>query len=360
MSTIDDLRDELAHRAADVPQSRHQERLAGIRRKRTAQRRSIAAAAAGATALAVTAVIALVPGNADLAEPSPPPPATKPTQDTLVPILPGAPVPVVKEKGVEFYETPGLGTLDGYAVGEPGQRRLEFSFIAGSDVLNYDHMCFGADDSQANSRDSLIVRIAVNGHPQTGVSCSTSPSLQPAEPTIGTGYATQRDARIWASYGVVAGSRVHVVAELQSIDGEPRSDPDITIGAGFWSLNNVPGRQVTADVLVPDLVVYEGVNYRYIASEAATVDDGGRVRAPAMAAGSKGPVLLSWGFVGSGGSFTLYPGGEGDPAGVSAADGGGRSEHFLPAGDTSMVRLVAERLNEDAVTLWIALYAPVS
>jgi hypothetical protein len=107
------------------------------------------------------------------------------------------------------------------------------------------------------------------------------------------------------------------------------------------------------------VVVYEGVNYRYVASESATVGDGGGVRAPALAAGSQEPVLVRWGFAGSGGSFTLYPGGAGDPTGVSAAEGRGGSEHFLPSGNTAGMRLVAERVEENAVTLWIAVYGPI-
>lgn len=331
MSTIDDLRNELADRAANVPPGQHLDRLAGIKRKRTAQRRTMAAGAAGATALAIAAVVALVPGSAELAEPTPPPPATKPakpTEDTSPPSLAGAAVPVVEEKGVEFYETPGLGTLDGYAVDEPGQRRLEFSFVAGADVVNYDHVCFGAPEVDPPSPDALMVSITVNGHPQSSVSCDPSPSPLPRSPSAGSGYANERDARIWEGYGVVEGSEVEVVVELETFDREPASDPGVTIGAGFWSMRAAPVHEVAPDVLEPGVVVHGGVNYRYRESVSASVGEGDSFPAPEHP--SDTPVLAVWGKTGSGGTFTMYPGRPGNFVGHEHRAGSRQHQRVHP------------------------------
>jgi hypothetical protein len=72
--------------------------------------------AAGATALAVAAVIALVPGNADLAGAT----RDQADQDSSLPVLPGAPVPVRGGEGVEFYETPGHGRSTAMRSVNPG------------------------------------------------------------------------------------------------------------------------------------------------------------------------------------------------------------------------------------------------
>ena len=354
MNTIEDLRTELANRAGGVPHSHHTDRLAGIRSKRTAQRRTMAAGIAGTTALAVAAVVALMPGNANVVD-STPPPVDKPGKDNSGPKLPGAPVPVVGEKAFRFYETPGIATLNHYEVGEPGQRRLKFSFIAGSDVLAYTGACSGVlgDDD----RGEWISSFTINGKPGTGMSCSRSSSSPPGGPTTGWGQFYQREVQRWTAYGVEAGARVEVVMTL-SVQGKPSSDPDVVLGAAFWAVPDVRGHRVNESTVVDPVVEYAGVNYRYLRSVSASLKGAGRLAAPDYDAGS--PVLMRWGKHGSGGTFVVDAGGR-NPVStfIDHSASGSASGELIRSGDTSRARVTAERLDSPSVTLWIALYEPI-
>jgi hypothetical protein len=357
MSTIEDLRNELANRAGGVSHSHHTDRMAGIRSKRTAQRRTMAAAASGATALAVAAVLELMPGNANVVD-STPPPVDKPDRDSSGPQLPGAPVPAVGEDGFRFYETPGIATLDHYEVGEPGQRTVEFSFIAQADVLTYTGACHGAPGADGD-RSAWISNITVNGHPQLGMSCATPSDGSPKSFVAGWGASYERDARKWKSYGVEAGARVDVVVELQDDRGKPLSDPDVVLAAAFWSVPDVHHHRVNESTVVDPVVEYDGVNYRYLESVSASLKEGGRLAAPDYDAGS--PVLMRWGKRGSAGTFTVDTGGR-NPVSTfidHSESAIGASSELIRSGDTSRAWVTAERLDSPSVTLWIALYEPI-
>ena len=358
MTTLDELRNELADRAREVSPSHHTDRLAGIRRKRTAHRRTTAAGVAGVTALAVAAVVSLMPGNANIVD-STPPPVNKPDKVDSEPELPGARVPVVEHKGVRFYETPGIVTLDHYVVGEPGQQRLEFSFIAGSDVLTYSSACYGVPGSDRD-REDWLSSITINGHPQVGWSCSSYTDL-PNGPRIGWGPSYEREAGHWKSIGVEAGARVEVVVETETSEGEPLSHPDVVQAAAFWSVPDVRSHRVNDSTVVEPVIESGGVNYRYLESVSATLKEGGSLAAPAYSEGS--PVLMSWGKSGPAGTFMVDTGGPNPQSSVSDRSGGvlgGGSGELIRSGDTSRARVTAQRLRgSESVTLWIALYEPI-
>jgi predicted DNA-binding WGR domain protein len=362
MSTVDELRNELASRAGDVPHSHHTDRLAGIRRKRTAQRRTMAAGVTAgvtaATALAVAAVVALMPGNANVVDLAPPP-VDRPGNDSSGPGLPGAPVPVVEEKGIRFYKTPGIAALDGVVVGEPGQRRVEFSFVARADVLRYTGFCHGVPGDGPRERTPRMSSITVNGYPQSSESCNRSVGEAPQAPTVSFGGPYEREARIWRSYGVEAGARVQVVVELETFQGDPASDSDAVLGAGFWSVAQPKLHRVNESTLVDDVVEYQGVNYRYLTSVSASRKEGGTLAAPTHATGT--PVLVRWGKVGSGGTFSVKTGTPRSQSGFSDRSPGatGASAELISSGDTSRARVTAERLLSGTVTLWVALYEPI-
>jgi hypothetical protein len=360
MSTIDELRNELADRAGDVAHRHHTDRLAGIRRKRTAQRRTMAGGVAGVTGLALAAVVALVPGNARIVD-STPPPVNKPDKDISGPELPGAPVPVVGEKGVLFYETPGIATLNHYEVGDPGQHRLEFSFIAETDVVTYSNVCQNAPENGLRDRTPWMSSITVNGHPQSGSSCNRSAGEAPEAPSVRFGGGYEREARIWKSFGVEAGARVEVVVQLETSEGKPVTEAgtDVVLGAGFWSLTDVRSPRVNESTVVDPVVQHEGVNYRYLKSVSATGKEGISLTAPDHLEGS--PVLMNWGRSGSGGRFMVDTGGRNPVSSFSDYSGStsGGSFELISSGDTSKARVTAEDLNSPSVTLWIALYKPI-
>jgi hypothetical protein len=359
MSTIEDLRNELADRAGGVSHSHHTDRLAGIRSKRTAQRRTMAAGVAGVTALAVAAVVVLMPGTANIVD-STPPPVDKPEKIDSEPELPGAPVPVVEHEGVLFYETPGIATLNHYEVGEPGQRRVEFSFTAQSDVVTYSHVCHDVPGKGLRDRTPWMSSITVNGHPQSGSSCDRSAGEAPEAPGVRFGGGYEREARIWKSFGVEAGARVEVVVQLETSAGKPVSDEktDVVLGAGFWSLPDVRSHRVDESTVVDPVVEYGGVNYRYLESVSATHQEGGSLAAPDYAGGS--PVLMRWGKHGSAGRFMVNTGRRNSVSSYSDASAtSSASNELIRSGSTSQARVTAERLDSPSVTLWIALYEPI-
>jgi hypothetical protein len=356
MSTIDDLRNELAKRAEDVPSGHHIQRLSGIRRKRAAHRRRLTGAVAAASALAVAAVVALVPGNAPEADPAPPA-AQKPGKAAAE--LPGAPIPVVEESGVELYETPGLATLNGYAVGEAGQQQVEFSFVAGSSVLSYTSFCTGGPKPNVSLDEAVWISITVNGQLLPRGTCSSAAG-SPQAPTMSLGDSSyEQQAEAWASVGVRTGERVEAVARLTDADGRASSDPDVAIGAAFWSKSN-DQHHVTPSTVVDDLVEFAGVNYNHVTTVSTSVSEGGSLPVW-LDQGSETPMLVHWGYVGSGGVFTLQR--AGGRATESLQDhtqrGGGASKHLLRSADSFPLRVIAERLNSGEVTLWAALYEPV-
>jgi hypothetical protein len=356
MRTIDDLRNELAKRAEEVPSGHHIQRLSGIRRKRAAQRRRLTAAAAAASGLAVAAVVALVPGSAPKADPAPPA-AQKPAKAEAQ--LPGAPIPVVEESGVELYETPGLATLNGYAVGAAGQQQVDFAFVAGSGVLSYTSFCTGGPKPDVGLDEALWITMTVNGQLLPRGTCS-APEGSPLAPTMSLGASRhEQQEAAWASVGVRTGERVEAVAQLTDADGRPVTDSNVVIGAAFWSKLEAE-HHITASTVVDDVVEYGGVNYDHVTTVSASVDAGGSI--PVLPEpGLETPVLVRWGYLSSGGAFTLET--AGGRATESLQDdtlrGGGAGNHLLRSADSFPLRVIAERLNSGPVTLWAALYEPV-
>jgi hypothetical protein len=302
-----------------------------------------------------------MPGNANVADPTPS--VDGPREDRSREALPGAPVPVVEEQGVEFYDTPGITTLDGYAVGEPGQRQVELSFVAQSDVLTYTPVCEGAsEDGEPPDRSRLVGSITVNGHPLRGAKCRSSYDL-PRSPSVRFGGSHEREARIWATYGVEAGARVEVVVELQAARDEPLNDADadadVVLGAAFWSVPDLRSHRMSESTYIDDVTEYGGVNYRYVTSVSASRKEGGVIAAPAHSTGE--PVLLWWGADGSAGTFTGTTGDGLSRSRVMTRSSGAvpGGALFIGSGDTSRARVTARRLESATATLWIALYEPI-
>jgi len=362
MSGIDELKQELADRAAALPVGHHTKRMAGIKRKRAAQRRMTVGGVAAGAALAVAAAVALIPGSTTLADPRTPV-ATRPSDESPAPDpkdLPGAPIPVVEQGGVEFYETPGLAQLSGYAVGEPGQRRLEFSFVADSDVVTYSSACYGGSEAGIRLPKGLFVNVEVNGSPLSARSCASGPPTVPQSPNTGFGGPHENQAGTWSEYGVRRGATVAVVVELVDAEDRPASDADVVLGAGFWSVP-VPGpddmHDVAPSVTEPDIVEYQGVNYEFVTSVSGLRGPGQPLGALAHQLGS--PVLLRWG-TDSGGIYTIRSGDRLTPESVQTASGPAAGGGYLiPSGDTSEVSVTGRQLRQKQAQLWIALYEPI-
>jgi len=330
---VNDLRAELARRADQAAPSHHNERMAGVVRKRDTYRRVQVAGAAGLTALGVIGVILLAPmGDQLLGRGENPAPATQ------------EPTPESKDAFVWPTEYQG-DKLIASVIGEPGQDRVTLRFVPESTDLQWSTLCTAPWPKAYGT-------LKVNGNAIGGGGCSADD--RPSGPTLSVG-AGGKSLRFWAELGVRPGEPS--VAEVV-MTGDRVLPDDARLGFAIWDRS---GPRVTSDgVTLNRLWEADGAGtYRLVAYETQPLTPSVRELSLAVPDDLDDPVVLS----GLGGSYpqvrgstttTTITGTRRRDVTGNGGIGGGVVKDV--AGETVTIR----EGNEHAQgTLVIAIYAPV-
>lgn len=335
--SVEDLRAELNQQADRVTDAGHNERLAGVRGKVTATRRTRAAGSVGAAALAVTALV-LVPQVAD--------DAVRP--DRMEPAAPTSSSPSTPEQTTDPLAFPPSidgDTLIDSSMNRPGRSTMTWRVVLADLNVAISQFCRLPKNTafDPNVYPLVGVHLAINGRPAYGWSCVTAE--RPGNPAF---------EMPWRSFGISPGKPFTISMWLERAEKRIQV-PGTRLGLGLYART---GDRVRADGVELTVIKDAADGYRYRLREYRTrpVAEARELSLIVSASGRPVYLVYGWSTLQQVGGMEAYL--DGKP--LSSVTGGGLATgEIRQTGRPHTVRVVAKGRSNSGV-LVIAYYERIS